>query len=81
MKQSTEELKKIIENAPEEGYTHFSDDGDYRYYDEYGCYTGIHSLSDIKEIVELREKLDSAFVIDSNEEVTKLTAKQLGIEL
>ena len=103
MKQSTEELKKILADAPE-GATHYDGKSYFAFIPEFddGLYyshwrkwvnnkksivvyqsrgiNNIRSLSDIKEIVELREKLDGAFVVEPNEEVAKLTAKQLGIE-
>lgn len=78
MKQSTEELKAIIENAPE-GATHYNKKGEYKYlkltyFSGYQAFTSsgnllsvspdklycLRSLSDIKEIVELREWINKS---------------------
>ena len=66
MKHSTQELKEIINNAPDWA-THFDDFGgkpDYIHSDrfsmqlgDYDNFQNIRSLSDIKEIIELRERL------------------------
>lgn len=79
MKQTTDELKKIIADAPE-GATHCDNDVSYYKTDYNGMHWGIfkgcwcvcvgcntmrmppsmRSLADIKEIVELRERLEDA---------------------
>lgn len=74
-KETLEELKSIISNKPDDKATHIdsegdccrvSEHGDYQYYNgtkwvESGWMDGIRSLSDIEEIIELREQVKSGY--------------------
>lgn len=77
MSESLEELKAIIDNAPE-GATHIDEDGDYckgeshyfssgsKRWDNMDFPVAMRSLSDIKRIIELMEWQESAFKAHPN---------------